>query len=416
MKARLTQGYVASLKPEGKDVFHWDTAIPGFGVKVSAAGRVTWCFQRKVQGGAERRITMGKFPEMNFAAAWDEAVKLAGQIRDGADPVAEKKKEEATGRTVADVLDFYLTKSIKETSKHNFRLTTDKHIRIPFGSWRVDDLTKGVLCKHIEDTMRHVPGKAGTCIAQLRAAWSYAHARGFIPSSVVNPASNIGHSLNFQLSAKTSYKMSLEDDALTALLKAIKTCYAAGYPSPIAVCAVELILNTGARKSEIMTLKESEIDLERRLITKADHKTRKNEDDPRYIHLSDSAVRVLAKAADARKLLGLDGEQRGVRLQNDAWVFPSPGRQQNKQPHLGTLNWVVSEIGKLAGIPTLKPHNLRSLYINLAIDGGVPIDVVAENVGHSDVQTTRQHYLANKQSSLSAGANVVGAKLAELSD
>ena len=158
--------------------------------------------------------------------------------------------------------------------------------------------------------------------------------------------------------------MAMEDTELTDLLNAIKEAYIHRDFNPINVAMIELILNTGARKSEILSLRFDEIDLEKRTITKIDHKTSETSLKPRTIYLSDHALTVLDRATEARKTM---------RRNSKEWVFPAA----RGAGHSSDANRPATAIGSLCGFPSLKPHNLRSLYINVAIDSGVPLPVVS---------------------------------------
>ena len=48
---------------------------------------------------------------------------------------------------------------------------------------------------------------------------------------------------------------------------------------------------------------------------------------------------------------------------------------------------------KAAGLPPLRYHGLRGVYINLAAAGGVPLDRIAQLVHHSSSKTTEESYL-----------------------
>ncbi|EME67608.1 Phage integrase, partial [Paramagnetospirillum caucaseum] len=284
-------------------------------------------------------------------------------------------------------------------------LFLDKHIYPKYRDWFIKDFTRGVLIKWIEDDYSRLPGTAFNLITYISAAWKYASIRELIPAEIANPAFGVKKMLvdsGFKLrKSENGYKMTLEEADVGKLIAAIKDSYTDNNINPIAVAVIEMILHTGARRNEIQTLRFDEIDYEKRLITKRD--PGKN-GLTRYIRLSDAAISVLDQAAVVR-----------VRKdrQSDEWVFPS-GRAGHKNAHSTAVNEYLRRVGTKCGMPTLKPHNLRSLYINLAIDAGVPVPVVAENVGHSNVMTTMLHYLKNKQSSLFDGINTVGELLSKI--
>lgn len=402
-KATLTQQYAERSKTGTKDEFHWDNVIKGFGLKIAVSGRKTWVFQKQVEGGRERRLTLGTFPAMDFETARKRALNNATLIVNGGDPLVEKRKQSDTVTSFAELMEAFHDKdSHKDSYRRNIRGVIDTHLKkAPFWTWRIGDLDQPTFRRWIEENYRLKSGVASNLIQHVRGAYNYGKAFGLTPQGTDNPASAVGRHLSFKLK-KSTYAMNMEDRELGDLLKAISEAYNDRDFNPIAVAMVELILHTGARKSEILSLRFDEIDMENRTISKADHKTVTKTNKARIIRLSQEAMNILERAAEARKT---------VHRENKTWVFPA----YRGNGHMADANRTVTAIGEKCGFPTLKPHNLRSLYINIALDSHVPLPIVSANVGHANVDTTLMHYVKNKKSALMSGADTVGIKLAQLS-
>ncbi|WP_096700930.1 site-specific integrase [Magnetospirillum sp. 15-1] len=404
-KTKLNQTFAERTSgTEGKDTYYWDTTITGFGLKISASGKKTWFFHRMVRGGGRTQVTLGSFPSMDFNQARLKALEMTGQVEAGESPKTKAQKS-AEAVTIEDVFEDYAQKKMAKSSRTNLRLFLDKHIYPKHRKWLVKDFTRGYFIKWIEENYHDQPGTAYNIITYVNAAWNYAITREILPANTYNPAFKVKRALldsGFKLrKSKNGYKMALEANDITKLIKAIKDSYDDQNINAIATAASELILHTGARRNEIQTLMFDEIDYEKRLITKAE--PGKN-GLTRYIRLSDTAMELLTRAAEVRK---------AKNRENGVYVFPS-GREGHKHKHITSINTYLKLIGAKADLPDLKPHNLRSLYINIAVDGGVPMAVVAENVGHSNVMTTMLHYIKNKKSALFDGINTVGELLASL--
>ena len=58
---------------------------------------------------------------------------------------------------------------------------------------------------------------------------------------------------------------------------------------------------------------------------------------------------------------------------------------------LRSLQAIVSQAGKIAGIPDLTPHVLRHTFAKTLLDGGASLDKVAMLLGHSDLNTIRRY-------------------------
>jgi hypothetical protein len=82
-------------------VDYWETALPGFGLRVTPTGVKTWFYWYRVHGRA-KRWTIGRYPLMALAEARDHARRAYGH-----DP-AGRKSEQRQAKTVAELADEYL--------------------------------------------------------------------------------------------------------------------------------------------------------------------------------------------------------------------------------------------------------------------------------------------------------------------
>ena len=91
---KLTDRVVGALTcpPGRKDVLFFDDALRGFGVRVAASGSRNFLMQYR-SGTKVRRIPLGVFgSEITTAQARGKAERIRGEVRDGRDPVAERKQ------------------------------------------------------------------------------------------------------------------------------------------------------------------------------------------------------------------------------------------------------------------------------------------------------------------------------------
>ena len=120
-------------------------------------------------------------------------------------------------------------------------------------------------------------------------------------------------------------------------------------------------LYAGLRASEIRCLKVSDIDLEHRMLRVRNGKGRKD----RTVQIVDELAAILA----------LD-------MEGDGWVLPNRvGTDKPVCRH--TVYRVVNEA--LGGAC---PHQMRTTYATMLLEGGVSIDLVAKEMGHASIDTT----------------------------
>jgi len=160
--------------------------------------------------------------------------------------------------------------------------------------------------------------------------------------------------------------------------------YCNPYLKPILICA----LNTGMRKSEILTLEWKDVDLETNLITivKEKAKNKKTEKIP-----ISSALRKL--------LLG-----QKLKTFKSGYVFlNSKGEPYRRHD---SLNQIYRRALKLSGIQGLRFHDLRHTAATRMIEAGVNIVSVNKILRHADLKTTMRY--AHPEDSLKDAVEKLG--------
>src|SRR5215213_5873188 len=101
-RIRLNKSAIDSLPPTNKDTVYWDAGLPGFGVKVTPAGRKVFIVLYRVAGAGSRlrKYTIGPYGRVTLAMARAQAQKIFAARLDGRDPAEEKR--ESRRRLVVD--------------------------------------------------------------------------------------------------------------------------------------------------------------------------------------------------------------------------------------------------------------------------------------------------------------------------
>ena len=135
--------------------------------------------------------------------------------------------------------------------------------------------------------------------------------------------------------------------------------------------ALRLLLHTGCRKSEVLTLTWSTVDLDHRVIHLERDKA-SGEERGRDVVLSDVAVEVL----------------RGLpRLARGGFVFF--GRR--RQGHLVDLEYFWAQGLKRARLKRVRIHDLRHSHASLLIANGTSLYVTGKMLGHKSSKTTERY-------------------------
>jgi hypothetical protein len=84
---KLTKELVETIVTDGLERTVFDSATPGFGLRLTAKGKAIWLAR---VGDQRFKLSLGTFPEKSLSAARTEAHAALRDIRDGKYPRAEK--------------------------------------------------------------------------------------------------------------------------------------------------------------------------------------------------------------------------------------------------------------------------------------------------------------------------------------
>ncbi len=156
--------------------------------------------------------------------------------------------------------------------------------------------------------------------------------------------------------------------------------------------AIEMLLSTGCRVSELVQIKTDDIDNDRILVLGKGKKER-------YVYLNARAQFALEKYLEERK----DGNPylfpRGESVVNmphngipqeemrDWWKNP----ENIKEGHTdkSSIESMTRKIAKRAGVERANPHKFRRTCATMALRRGMPIEQVSRMLGHEELSTTQ---------------------------
>ena len=113
MKKRLTERYVQTLQPPAEGRLEvGDDVVAGLWFRVTSKGIKSWSIRSRRDGQAVR-FTLGAYPELRLAMARQRALQQIGKIKDGHDPVTERRRKRnasirAKTESLSALLDLYV--------------------------------------------------------------------------------------------------------------------------------------------------------------------------------------------------------------------------------------------------------------------------------------------------------------------
>ncbi|WP_114913004.1 tyrosine-type recombinase/integrase [Acidibrevibacterium fodinaquatile] len=406
---KITKRAVDALgsKPN-KDVFAWDSEMRGFGVRVKPSGAKAYLIQYRNIEGRTRRLVLGSCGVLTPEQARGLARQRLAAVAEGADPSADRHVIR-NGMTVAEVCDWYLKEAgegrllgrnrrpIKATSIAMDRSRIETHIKPLLGPRLVSNLTlrdveamqadiaagKSARGKKAQGRGGRSTGGAGVAaraISTFRALLGHATRLGLIEK---NPASGV------RQMASRKVKRRLSADEVRHLGKVMRQLSANG-EHPTGLGAIRLMLLTGFRRMEALSLQRAWLHRQERAIHFPDTK-------------SGEQLRVVGGAAIACI------ESQPLQ-EHSPYVFPADVGDGHFIGVVRVLERVCAQ-AKLSGVT---PHVLRHTFASIAGDLGFSELTIAGLLGHTSRGVTQRY--VHLDAALAVAADQVSAEIAKLLD
>ena len=359
----ISRRTVETLKVE-KDTVFWDSELLGFGVRVYPSGSKYYVVQTRAGGAAAKRVTIGRHGVLCAEEARRRAALIVARIKAGEEPVPEPMAARiADGPTVAALAARYLEEHVavrcKPKTVAHYHQIVDKHIVPALGKLPVNLVGR----EHVGELhyrLRNVPAMANRVVETLSRMFNMAETWGVVPEG--------GNPCRFQVKYKERprerFLTEEEFRRLGRVLGEAETCRGV---SVHAVAAIRLLMLTGCRRNEILTLRWEDVDLDANELHLSDSKT-----GPRTISLSPEAAQVLAEVP---------------RVSDSPWVIP--GRIKGTRMRNVNDPWDI--IRERAGLEDVRIHDLRHSYASRALALGESLPMIGKLLGHTQVETTARY-------------------------
>lgn len=381
MRDKITKRTVEALQPGPCDAFLWDSEIPGFGCKVTPKGARIYLLQYG-RNGRDHRVTIGRHGvEFTAEQARNEARRLRGLIASGENPALERSRDRSMP-TVAELgqryLEEYARLHKKPSGLAQDRRNLDNHIIPLIGSLKVSEIERQDITrvmrdvavgKTAKDEKTKLQGRrivrGGEIVAnrahallskmfELAEDWKYRSAGS-------NPCRGAKRFAEHKVERFLSIDELSRLGAASNAAKEGRLVVDAGAPvtvpekrkrggqrrigprseNPYAVAAIQLLLLTGCRLGEVLELRRSHVDFERRILSLPDSKT-----GAKTVYLSEPALRVLSDVE---------------RPEGNQYVFPG---KRPSEP-LRSIRKPWEHLCKAARLENVRLHDLRHSFASV---------------------------------------------------
>lgn len=367
---------------KSREVEYRDAACPGLTLRVSKNGRRF--FQHRYNFiGSKHCLAIGEFPHVSVDLARQITGSQRSLVAIGKNPSAEKAKEMAIAKAEETFEQFsfqyidYARQRIKTWQNEKWKI---EKILIPaFGKTRLSAITtRDVAMLHVKENERTSACSANHVLSTIRTMLHLAIRHGLLEK---NPCDGIR---KFRENIRERY---LTKEELPRFMRALVE-----ENDTLSKAAILLLLYTGCRRNEILSMKYSQIRLDEGRIYLPITKNGRS----RSVILNQKASEILQDLA-VRK-------DETDRTKNSDYVFPSRQGAKNRK-YLYDLRKTLNGVCALAGISGFRCHDLRHTYASWALASGAHLATLQKLLGHSDINMTMRYSHTSSQDMVTATEN-----------
>lgn len=350
----FTKSYLDNLKPaeKGKRYVVYDTTRPELSIRVTDTGNKSFLIQKRLNNKIIK-ITLGKYPVLSISQARTQALKELHKLTTGVNPNEEKKKinqELSLGDLFNEYMERY-SRVFKKSWKYD-----EREIPKFLSHWfkkKIPDISRQDI-QRMHEKIRDTNGlyQANRILERLKSMYNKAIEWGY---EGANPANRIK---KFKEVKRDRF---LQPEELRRFFEAIEE-----HHSQQVKDFIHIALLTGARKTNILEMKWSEIDFRNK--TWRIPETKNGE--PHIANLPPQAIKILER---------LKGER------VNEFIFPSAN---SRSGHLEDPKRAFKSICKKAEVEDLRIHDLRRTFCSYQAIQGTSMLIIGKSAGHKDMKST----------------------------
>jgi len=346
-RVKLTKRIVdAAPIPAAEPLFLRDSHLLGFALRITKNGVKSYVFERRIEGRT-RRTTIARYGDLTVEQARKNALTLAGQVASGVNPIAEAQRVRLRAVTLDQAFRDFLSarKHLRPHTVYDY----ERLLKVALKDWASQPL-RAISRNMVQERHRELgesrsPSYANLSMRFLRAVFNFAIAhyeddRGE-PVFTDNPVTRLNQTRAwYRFERRQTVIKAHQLPAWFAALDALRQ--SAEDPNAVGADYLDLLIHTGLRKTEALTLRWSDVDLADATLLIRDTKNR----EPLQLPLS----------APVRAML-----ERRKATAASIFVFPGEGASGHMIEPRRTVQSVVRSSGVSFCL-----HDLRRTFITIA--------------------------------------------------
>jgi integrase len=345
----FTQKSIETLLPREKPYIVRDDEITGLVVKVYSTGSKTFFLNARV-GRTVDMFKLGIWPDLNVAQVREKAKKMRGDLAQGKNPKDEKRE----GLTLKEFFEVYMERHGSNKKSSAKDRSQFERILKPWANYKLSEITRSKIEALHKVIGKEMPTTANRVLALLSTMFSKAIIWGYLKTD--NPCRGI------KKFREVSRDRFLSGEELGRFFEALDLT-----ENPAFKDFILLSLFTGARKSNVLSMRWKDIDFERS-VWKIPGELSKN-GDPMQIPLGPDVLDILRRRRAET---------------SSVFIFPGSG----PKGHYVEPRHAWETLLKRAKLEDLRIHDLRRSMGSWMTIGGTSLPIVGKALGHKTSQAT----------------------------
>lgn len=352
-----------------------DSKTPGLRLLVYPTGGKIFILFKRING-KQKRLKIGRYPDVSVEQARKKAIELKSIIALGGDPEEKKRslKNELTFRELYQK--YYDGHAVKFTKnpKHNKQML-EFHIFPKVGNSKLRDITKEKIIRlHTDMGENRGKGTANRVIHVVSAVFNYGIKNNVYDGT--NPCTGLK---KYKINSRDRF---LNHEELKLFFTAIEE------ETQLFRDFFSLLLYTGARKSNVLSMKWVDIDFNLKRWRIPEHQSKNK--DVNIVLLSDVAIEILKRRYQQDKIEKL----------SSLFVFPG----ESKEGCLKEPKRAFERIKKRMQIEDFRMHDLRRTLASYMAISGVSLPIIGKALNHKS-QTSTMIYARLSQTPVAEAVN-----------
>jgi len=361
-RVHITQKVLNDIKPRKNTYYVRDSKLIGFAIKVNPKGQAKYIAESRLGGsGRNKRQEVGVVGVVSLNNARKKAREIISAIQSGVDPLEGKSKSDLTLRHLVER--YYKSNQRIKPARADEYINDVITFMSPLLNRDASDISAEEYLTYFQKNVIKRPTRTDRVHRQVKAVYNYAIKKRLVkdnPTDIVTT-----HDRPVIKPRERSLSLDFE---LPKFLKALVETDI----SQTARDALWLILSTGMRKTEALSLRWEEVDFFRYILLLQDTKNKNSH----MIPMSNLVRSILVKR------------------------FNSPNRDENFVFPNATGTGAISDIRKPmqkileeAEInESVAPHDLRRTFTAIGQYHGLEIYEIKALLNHVDGSVTEKHY------------------------